>query len=96
MAILGTWIDRNTVSHVGAAWGGATNVTTPHSLGTSPDMVNVVLRSVQNATAPAQVGALRGNASLNTVQVFVGSVAGASAPTIEYDVFAWYFWSAIR
>jgi hypothetical protein len=96
MAILGTWIDRSTSSLVGAAWGGATNVTTPHSLGTTPDMVNVVLRSAQSATAPAQIGALRGNASLNTVQVFVGSVAGASAPTIEYDVFVWYFWAPMK
>lgn len=105
MAILGTFIDRQTVSRAGDA--GTTNqniglTTLPHSLpATNPEASFVNFRSIQ---ALGAVGGfvpkpfiLGGNASLLTQGTsFEGFSSAISAPTIMYDVVTLTFHSIIR
>lgn len=101
MAVLGTFIDKTTISRAGDAGttGGQVALTTsPHSLGTTPDEVFVCLRSVQGIAAGAPplpaAFALGGNSSLNTYGYYYNS--GVSAPTMMFDLVAFYFFSMIR
>lgn len=101
MAILGTLIDKTTVSRVGDA--GTTSpqtglTTLAHSLpATIPDTTFVNIRSVE-AVNPLGIGAfpfaLGANASLQTIGYRY--LSQVSAPTIMFDVIAQVFWSAIR
>lgn len=95
--LLGTFIDKTTRSRAGDDFKGVSlGLTQSHSLGTTPDTVMAVLRSVQEvgAQAPLQVLGLGGNASILTFG-FAGASA-ASAPTILYDLYAIYWMSMIR
>ena len=102
MPILGTFIDRTTVSRAGDAGTTAHNVGLPtlaHSLpATNPEAVFVNLRSVE-ATALGATPILRpfglgGNASLTTIGYEY--VSGVSVPTLMFDVVAVVFHSIIR
>ncbi len=96
MAILGTYIDKTTVSRAGDDLKGVTLATLAHAVGTSPELVLPILRSVQEVGhQPAvQVLGLGGNASIATIGYAVGSTA--SCPTVEFDVFAGFLHSTIR
>lgn len=101
MPILGTFIDRQTISRVGDAGTTAQNVglaTLAHSLpATNPEAVFINLRSVQGAGGVAEVPnpiGLGGNASILTIGYAYQS--GVSAPTIMFDVIAQVFYSTIR
>lgn len=91
MSIIGTFIDRN----AGNTLTGVTLSTYAHSLGTTPDMVMPILKSANTATAPGALVAPGGNASLSTVGLQAASVALGSN-LVAFDVYSWYFWSAIR
>lgn len=88
MALLGTFIDKN----LGNTLVGPTTTTTPHSVGTTPDLQLVVQRSLASATTPSVVIGMGANASLSTV--FAPSVLGAAAT--QFDVWNFLFWSGIR
>ncbi len=98
MAILGTYIDKTTVSRVGDGLFGVTLAhTLAHSLpATNPEMVLPILRSVAQIGAQPSIAllGLGGNASILTVGYAVGSTA--SCPTLMFDVFAQVFHSIIR
>ena len=101
MAILGTFIDKQTVSRAGDAGTTGGNVgfiTLSHSLpATNPEQVSVNLRSIQSGlgtNVPVQAFGLGGNASILTIGYFYQS--GVSAPTMMFDVFARVFYSTIR
>ncbi len=108
MSILGTLIDKTTMSRAGDAGTTSVNVgltTLAHSLpATFPDTTFVNLRSVQAIALfgqqVPQPFALGANASLQTIgynyQVPVVAASAISAPTIMFDVIAQVFWSAIR
>lgn len=101
MAILGTLIDKQTVSRAGDAGTTAQHVglaTLAHSLpATNPESVFLQMRSVQDVGGvsqtpkPFQVG---GNASLLTIGYDYAS--GVSAGTIMFDVVAVVYHSVIR
>lgn len=99
MAILGTFIDRQTVSRVSDGLSQTVALATlNHSLpATNPEMVLPILRSVEAANViqavPAVIG-LGGNASILTIGYAIGSAA--SCPTISFDVVAQVFYSTIR
>jgi hypothetical protein len=101
MAILGTLVDRQTVSRAGDAGTTAvgTGLTTlPHSLpATNPEAVFVNLRSIE-AVGPGgrQVDpfVLGGNASLLTLGYRYASQI--SAPTIMFDVVSTVWHSIVR
>jgi hypothetical protein len=83
VAIIGTLIDKTTVSRAGDALVGVTLATLAHSLpATNPTIVLPVLRSVQ---APVQVLGLGGNASIATIGFAAASAA--STPTVMFDVY---------
>jgi hypothetical protein len=104
MAILGTLVDRTTVSRAGNA-GTTTHrvelTTLAHSLpATNPEAIFVNLRSVE-AVAGAQVGTLRpfglaGNASLATLGYEYGGLSVISVPTVMFDVISVVYHSVIR
>ena len=97
MAILGTLIDKQTISRAGDALSGVTVGTLSHSIpATNPEMFLPILRSSQEqGHIPAiQPMGLGGNASILTIGFRVGSTA--SCPTILYDAFAVVFYSTIR
>jgi hypothetical protein len=88
VAIIGTLIDKTTVSRAGDALVGVTLATLAHSLpATNPTIVLPVLRSVQGiaAQAPVQVLGLGGNASIATIGFAAASAA--STPTVMFDVY---------
>lgn len=105
----GTFWDRSAAqSLAGGAWGGASQITLNHSLGAAPDFIIPVLTSMQALSVGAfsttvyspVLGALRGNASINTVQV-LGPLGGAaninySEPTISFEVYSGIVHSAVR
>lgn len=91
MALLGTFIDRNANNTLT----GITLTTFAHSLGTTPDVVWANLKSANTATAPGDLVAVGGNASLSTVGLQGATIAAASNLKF-FDVYAQYFWSAIR
>lgn len=97
MALLGTYIDRQSVSRAGDAFLGVTlGQTLNHSLATTPDTLLPVLRSaqavgIQQMIAPIGLG---GNASILTYGFVAGS--GISCPTIMFDVYAIYWHSIVR
>ncbi len=90
MAILGVYIDRN----AGRTLTGVTLTTYPHSLGTTPSLVLTILKSSLTATAPADLYAVGGNASLSTVGLNAASVSLGSNMD-SFDVYAWYLHSYI-
>lgn len=97
MAILGRYIDKQTVSRAGDALSGVTLGTAPHSLpATNPEMVLPILRSTQEQGhgPSAQILGLGGNASILTVGYRISSTA--SCPVLMYDLFAQVFHSYIR
>lgn len=97
MAVLGTLIDRTAgQTLLGAAWGGYTGVTLNHSLATNPDFVWPIATSVQVLSAFPALGAIRGNSTINTVQVAGPTLSGASQPTVAFDVISCYAHSYIR
>lgn len=97
MAILGTFVDRQSVSRAGDGLTGVTVGTLSHSLpATNPEAFLIQMRSIaalghQPAIQPLAVG---GNASILTNGFVVGSTA--SAPTVYYDAFAIVFHTVIR
>lgn len=106
MSILGTFVDKQTVSRAGDA--GTTNqnvglTTLAHSLpATNPEGWIVNLRSIQalgnlGGKVP-QPFVLGGNASLITQGFSFDCGAGSivSAPTILFDVYVWTWHSIIR
>lgn len=100
MAILGTLIDKQTVSRAGDGLTGVTLTTLSHSIpATNPDTVIPVLRSVQavggnGANALPVLLGHGANASLLTVGFAMPSAV--SCATILYDVVAFSFHSIIR
>ena len=90
MSIIGTYIDR--VS--GRTLTGITLTTYPHSLGTTPDMVKVVLKSAVGLTSAPQPYAVGGNASLATVGLTDAPLGACSVAF--FDVYSHYFHSIIR
>lgn len=99
MAILGTYVDRTTVSRAGDALAGVTLATLSHSLpATNPEMVLPILRSVEDlagSQAPISLLGLGGNASIATIGYAAASVA-ASCPTVMFNVYSTVFYSLIR
>lgn len=99
MAILGTYVDRTTVSRAGDALRGVTMATLSHSLpATNPEMVLPILRSMQVlASGRNQVSllGLGGNASIATIGYASGGGA-ASCPVVMFDVFSTVFYTLIR
>lgn len=101
-SILGTLVDKQTVSRAGDAGTTGGNVglsTLAHSLpATNPEASFVNLRSIQAIAAGAppvpQPFILGGNASLLTLGYAFNS--GVSAPTIMFDVIATVYHSVIR
>lgn len=97
MAVLGTLVDRVAGQSIGAgSWAAATYVPVAHSLATNPDFVFPILQSVGAASVMPQAGALRGNASQNTLAFFGPVANGASQPAVAVDVISWYVWSGAR
>lgn len=97
MAILGTYIEKQTISRAGDALSGVTVATLAHSLpATNPEFILINLRSTQEQghVPGVNVLGLGGNASILTVGYRVSSTA--SAPVLMYDIFAGIFHSIIR
>lgn len=100
MAILGTLIDKQTVSRVGDGLTGITLTTLAHSIpATAPEAIVPVVRSIQavggnGVQAFPILLAVGANASLLTVGYAMGSAI--SCATIMYDVYAFTFHSIIR
>lgn len=92
MAIVGTYIDKRS----GQTLTGVTLTTAPHSLpATNPELMAVQLKSTVTATAPADVLALGGNASLLTIGLNAASVSLGSN-LAYFDVYSFVFHSVIR
>lgn len=92
MTIVGTLIDRL----AGRTLTGVTLTTAPHSLpATNPELMSVQLRSSLTATAPGEVLAVGGNASLLTIGLNAASVAAGSNMAF-FDIYSWVFHSVIR
>jgi len=92
MTILGTFIDRLQ----GQTMTGVTLRTFPHSLpATSPELMAVQLRSSLTATAPGEIIAVGGNASLLTVGLNAASVSLGSNMAF-FDIYSFVFHSVIR
>ena len=97
MAILGRYIDRQTVSRVGDALFGTTLATLPHSLpATTAELFICQLQSAADIGTNSAVSllALGSNQSLLTVGYRVSS--SASTPTFSYVVLAGVLHSVIR
>lgn len=97
MAILGTLVDKQTVSRAGDDLSGLTTGTLSHSLpATNPEMFLPVIRSIQAQGHNPHIAvlAVAANASLLSVGYRVSSTA--SCPTVMYDVFAAVFHTMIR
>jgi hypothetical protein len=97
VAILGTFIDKQTVSRAGDGLTGVTVGTLAHSLpATNPELFLPILRSAESVGVNSAVSllAIGGNASLLTIGFRVSSAV--SCPTLLYDVFAAVFYSSIR
>lgn len=101
MSILGTLIDKQTVSRAGDAGTTSQRVglaTLAHSLpATNPEAVFMCLRSVEGVAGVSQTPkliGLGGNASILTIGYEYQS--GVSAGTILFDVIAAVFHSVIR
>lgn len=95
MGLLGTFWDiyRNRTIAGGNA---ALTTTFAHSLGTTPDMVLPVLRSVERLSLAPSLTAEGGNASLATAGVLLQSLATMSAPVVDFDLYIVYVWSGAR
>lgn len=100
MAILGTLIDKKTISRVGDDLKGVTTATTAHSLpATNPEILLPVVRSYAEMAGNGTNGlpavfALGGNASISTVGYAMASCV--SCPTVMYDLVAMVFHSVIE
>lgn len=100
MAILGTLVDKKTLSRVGDDLKGVTTATTAHSLpATNPEMLLPIVRSYEEmggwgTNGLPEVLGLGGNASISTVGYAMASCV--SCPTIMFDVFAIVFHSVMR
>lgn len=97
MSILGTFVDKQTVSRAGDDLSGVTVGTLSHSLpATNPEMFLPILRSTQAQGHNPGVNVLgvAANASLLTIGYRVSSTA--SAPTLMFDVIAAVFHTVIR
>lgn len=100
MSILGTLIDKTTISRAGDDLKGVTTATVAHSLpATNPELLLPVVRSHEemgtNGTRGlVHVFGLGGNASIATVGYAMASCV--SCPTVMYDLVAMVFHSVIR
>ena len=101
MSILGTLIDKTTVSRAGDAGTTSQRVglaTLAHSLpATNPETIFINLRSIEAVAAagvPVVPFGLGGNASILTLGYAYQS--NVSAPTTSFDVVAMVFHSVIR
>lgn len=97
MAILGTFVDKTTISRAGDDLSGVTVATLSHSLpATNPDMLLPILRSTQAQGHNPGVSllGLGANASISTIGFRISSTA--SCPVLLLDVFAVTFFSMIR
>ena len=95
MALLGVWFDvyRNRTIAGGNA---ALTTTFAHSLGTTPDLVLPLQRSVERLSfSPSLIGE-GANASLATCGVLVQSLANMSVPIVDFDLVIAYVHSTIR
>lgn len=103
MAILGTYIDKQTITRAGtsgttAAGAHVVLTTLAHSLpATNPEAVFVAIRSIDGGVDSGVVTpfVLGGNASLLTLG-YRAAVSSASLPAIMSDIFAMTFHSIIR
>ena len=91
MTILGTFIDRQASKTLT----GNTLTTYPHSLATNPELMALQVRSVETATAPGQIIAVGGNASLLTIGL-VGATIAAASNMVCFDMYSFLFHSIIR
>ena len=106
----GTFWDRSAAqSLVGGAWAGASQITLNHSLGSAPDFLFVLVQSLaalsratlgMDIVSPI-VGGIRGNASINTIQVLGPLGTGApntaySQPTIAFEAYSGVIHSLVR
>ncbi len=92
MAIVGTLIDRL----AGRTLTGVTLTTAPHSLpATNPELMAVQLRSTATATAPGDLLAVGGNASILTIGLNAASVSLGSNMAY-FDIYSFVFHSIIR
>ena len=102
MAILGTFIDKQTISRAGDALGsvgagGVTTTTLNHSLpATTPELFLPVLKSMQAVSIGQHVLPLAVGANQSLLTIGFHSNSTASTPTILLDVFAAVFYSMIR
>ena len=100
MAILGTLVDRQTVSRVGDGLYGLTFASVIHSLpATTPETIVPVLQSMQaNMGASPVLMGVGGNQSVSTIGIATPSAVSGlgSMPTISYNVIASVYHSLIR
>lgn len=97
MAIIGTWTDRSTMTAAGGAWGGVTSLTVPISVPTVPDWASVNPISIQGLSALPQFGVLRSSGpTIGTLNVYMPSLAGASAPAFNVEIVQQMLWGPIR
>lgn len=95
MALLGTlWDVQRNRTAAGATVG--ILLTYAHSLGTTPDLVLPVLRSVERLSLAPSLIAEGGNASLATAGVLFQSLASNSAPVVDFDLYVSFIWSGAR
>ena len=95
MALLGTLWD---VFRTRTIDGGASVLTTTfaHSLGTTPDVILPVLRSMNRQSVSPSLVAEGANASLATCGVLLPSIASPTAPLIIFDLYVCYVHSISR
>lgn len=100
MAILGTLIDKTTISRAGDALKGVTTATVAHSLPATnpqillPNVISYAEMAGNGTNGFVRVFGLGGNASLATVGYAMASCV--SAPTVCYDLYAIVFHSLIK
>lgn len=100
MAILGTLIDKKTISRAGDALSGVTFATSAHSLpATNPETLLPVVRSIEEmaqwgTNGLPKVLAIGGNSSLATYGVIQASCV--SCPALMFDLYAIVWHSVVR
>ena len=100
MAILGTFVDRATISRAGDDLNGTTVGTLAHSLpATNAELFVPVMQSLQGGIQGRNFMSLLGvgsNASILTIGYSSGSITTASCPTVSFVVLAGVLHSIIR
>lgn len=101
MAILGTWVDKHSVTRGGDANKGVTHGTAAHSLpATNAEFIWAAVRSLEGLGTGSGQGQLDvwvtgSNASLSTWSVR-GAFSNASTPAAAFDIYSVVWHSLVR